>query len=87
MQLNMTKGKPLPVILMFTVPLIIGNVFQQLYNMVDTIIVGRYVGADALAAVGSTGTIMFLITGFSQGSLPVFLCVFPRNTERGIKLQ
>lgn len=41
MQLNMTKGKPLPVILMFTVPLIIGNVFQQLYNMVDTIIVGR----------------------------------------------
>lgn len=67
MQLNMTKGKPLPVILMFTVPLIIGNVFQQLYNMVDTIIVGRYVGADALAAVGSTGTIMFLITGFSQG--------------------
>lgn len=67
MQLNMTKGKPLPVILMFTIPLIIGNVFQQLYNMVDTIIVGRYVGADALAAVGSTGTIMFLITGFSQG--------------------
>ena len=67
MQLNMTKGKPLPVILMFTVPLIIGNVFQQLYNMVDTIIVGRYVGADALAAVGSTGTIMFLVTGFSQG--------------------
>lgn len=67
MQLNMTKGKPLPVILMFTIPLIIGNVFQQLYNMVDTIIVGRFVGADALAAVGSTGTIMFLITGFSQG--------------------
>ena len=85
MQLNMTKGKPLPVILMFTVPLIIGNVFQQLYNMVDTIIVGRYVGADALAAVGSTGTIMFLV--FLRGSLPVFLCVFPRNTERGIKLQ
>lgn len=61
------KEKPLPVILMFTIPLIIGNVFQQLYNMVDTIIVGRFVGADALAAVGSTGTIMFLITGFSQG--------------------
>lgn len=54
MQLDMTKGRPLPVILKFTIPLIIGNVFQQLYNMVDTIIVGRYVGADALAAVGST---------------------------------
>ena len=67
MQLDMTKGRPLPVILKFTIPLIIGNVFQQLYNMVDTIIVGRYVGADALAAVGSTGTIMFLLTGFSQG--------------------
>ena len=51
MQLNMTKGKPLPVILMFTVPLIIGNVFQQLYNMVDTIIVGRYVGADRKSVV------------------------------------
>lgn len=67
MQLDMTKGRPLPVILKFTIPLIIGNIFQQLYNMVDTIIVGRYVGADALAAVGSTGTIMFLLTGFSQG--------------------
>ena len=45
----------------------IGNVFQQLYNMADTIIVGKFVGANALAAVGSTGTIMFLIIGFLQG--------------------
>lgn len=67
MQLDMTKGRPLPVILRFTIPLVIGNVFQQLYNMADTIIVGRYVGAGALAAVGSTGTIMFLTTGFAQG--------------------
>ena len=66
MQLDMTKGKPLPVILQFTIPLVIGNIFQQLYNMADTIIVGRYVGAGALAAVGSTGTIMFLTTGFAQ---------------------
>ena len=41
MQLDMTKGRPLPVILRFTIPLVIGNVFQQLYNMADTIIVGR----------------------------------------------
>ena len=54
MEKDMTKGSPLPVILRFTLPLIIGNIFQQLYNMADTIIVGRYVGADALAAVGST---------------------------------
>ena len=67
MEKDMTKGSPLPVILQFTLPLIIGNIFQQLYNMADTIIVGRYVGADALAAVGSTGTIMFLVLGFAQG--------------------
>lgn len=67
MELDMTKGRPLPIILKFTIPLIIGNIFQQLYNMADTIIVGRYVGANALAAVGSTGTIMFLVTGFAQG--------------------
>ena len=54
MEKDMTKGRPLPVILKFMLPLIIGNIFQQLYNMADTIIVGRYVGADALAAVGST---------------------------------
>lgn len=50
MEKDMTKGRPLPVILKFMLPLIIGNIFQQLYNMADTIIVGRYVGADALAA-------------------------------------
>ena len=43
MERDMTKGSPLPVILRFTLPLIIGNIFQQLYNMADTIIVGRYV--------------------------------------------
>ena len=67
MEMDMTRGNPMPLILKFTIPLVIGNIFQQLYNMADTIIVGRYVGAGALAAVGSTGTIMFLITGFSQG--------------------
>ena len=66
MEKDMTKGRPLPVILKFMLPLIIGNILQQLYNMADTIIVGRYVGADALAAGGSTGTIMFLIVGYSQ---------------------
>ncbi len=67
MELDMTKGRPLPVLLRFSIPLLLGNVFQQLYNMVDTIIVGRYVGAGALAAVGATGTIMFMLTGISQG--------------------
>lgn len=67
MELDMTKGKPLGLLLKFMIPLIIGNIFQQLYNMVDTIIVGRFVGVEALAAVGATGTIMFLIIGFMQG--------------------
>ena len=89
MQLDMTKGRPLPVILKFTIPLIIGNVFQQLYNMVDTIIVGRYVGADALAAVGSTGTVMFLLTGFSQGITAGFSILISQRygakDENGVK--
>ena len=89
MQLDMTKGRPLPVILKFTIPVIIGNVFQQLYNMVDTIIVGRYVGADALAAVGSTGTIMFLLTGFSQGITAGFSILISQRygakDENGVK--
>lgn len=67
MERDMTMGSPGKIILQFTFPLFIGNVFQQLYNMADTIIVGKFVGANALAAVGSTGTIMFLIIGFLQG--------------------
>ena len=67
MQKNMTKGNPLPIILQFTLPLMIGNVFQQIYNAVDSMIVGRFVGANALAAVGSTGTIMFMVIGASTG--------------------
>jgi putative MATE family efflux protein len=55
------------VIMRFMLPLLVGNIFQQLYNMADTVIVGRFVGQNALAAVGSTGTIMFLVIGFAQG--------------------
>ena len=67
MEQDMTQGKPLAIILKFTLPLLVGNIFQQFYNMADTIIVDRFVGANALAAVGSTGTVMFLIIGFAQG--------------------
>ena len=90
MEKDMTKGRPLPVILKFMLPLIIGNIFQQLYNMADTIIVGRYVGADALAAVGSTGTIMFLIVGFSQGITAGFSVLtaqrFGAKDTEGVKI-
>lgn len=67
MELDMTKGSPFKLIMKFLIPLMVGNIFQQFYNMVDTIIVGRTVGVQALAAVGATGTIMFLIIGFMQG--------------------
>lgn len=67
MELDMTKGRPMSVLLKFALPLMAGNLFQQFYNMADTIIVGRFVGADALAAVGATGIIMILLTGFAQG--------------------
>ena len=63
----MTKGSPLKLIIKFIIPLIIGNIFQQFYSMADTIIVGRTLGVDALAAVGATGSITFLILGFTQG--------------------
>lgn len=67
MELDMTKGAPLKLIIKFMIPLVIGNVFQQFYSMTDTILVGNFIGVNALAAVGATGTIMFLILGFIQG--------------------
>lgn len=66
-QYDMTTGSPMKIIFDFTLPIFIGNVFQQFYNMADAVIVGKFVGNKALAAVGSTGTIMFLIYGFVVG--------------------
>lgn len=64
---DMTNGKPARLILNFSVPVLIGNMVQQLYSMVDTIIVGQCLGTDALAAVGTTGPLNFLILGFVIG--------------------
>ncbi len=61
MEKDMTTGSPAWAIFHFVLPVFLGNVFQQFYSMADTIIVGKFVGNKALAAVGSTGTIMFLI--------------------------
>ena len=79
----MTKGNPSELILKFMVPLVIGNVFQQFYNMADTIIVGRFVGVRALAAVGATGTIMFLILGFLMGLLQGFTVITAQRFGAG----
>ena len=86
---DMTKGSPMSIIFKFTMTLLLGNVAQQLYNIVDTIIVGRYVDPLALAAVGSTGTIMFLMFGTSNGMVSGFSIVtsqkYGANDEKGVK--
>ncbi len=64
---KMTQGNPLTLILGFSIPMLAGLLFQQMYNLVDTIIVGQTLGDSALAAVGSTGSINFLINGFCMG--------------------
>lgn len=68
---DMTKGSPLKHILLFSVPLLIGNVFQQLYNIADIVIVGRTLGVEALAAVGAVSPlfflIMFVVVGLTNG--------------------
>lgn len=63
----MTVGSPLKLILGFAVPMLMGLIFQQVYSLVDTIIVGQFLGVSALAAVGATGSINFLIVGFCLG--------------------
>ncbi len=85
----MTRGSPVRLILTFSLPLLVGNIFQQLYNMVDTMIVGRFVSTQALAGVGSTGAISFLIMGFAMGVTSGFSVVisqrFGANDEKGLR--
>lgn len=64
---SMTEGSPSRLLLKFTIPMLIGNLFQQFYNMVDSIVVGRFVGSNALAAVGATGSLNFLFFAMSFG--------------------
>lgn len=64
---DMTSGSPIRLIVGFFVPLMFGMLFQQFYSMVDTIIVGKFLGVNALAAVGSTGSVNFMVIGFCMG--------------------
>ena len=63
----MTQGSVLGQLIGFAIPMMLGLLFQQLYNTVDTIVVGRFVGKEAMAAVGSTGSILNMLVGFSSG--------------------
>ena len=89
MEMNMTKGNPFHLILHFTIPLFLGNAFQQLYNMADSVIVGKFVSANALAAVGSTGTIMFLVLGIAIGLTTGFSVMtsqyFGADDQQGVR--
>ena len=69
---DMTTGSPMKLILGFAAPLLFGFLFQQFYSFVDTAIVGRYLGADKLAAVGGTGSLNFMVMGFVQGACAGF---------------
>ena len=64
---NMTEGSPVRLLLAFSVPMLIGNIFQQLYNLVDSVIVGQFIGAQALAAIGATGSITFFFFALCNG--------------------
>ena len=83
MEKNLAVGSPAKVIVNFTVPIFIGNVFQQFYNMADTIIVGKFVGTGALAAVGSTGTITFLLWGLIMGAAAGFTVITSQRFGAG----
>ncbi len=83
MERDMTRGNPGKIILNFTIPIFVGNMFQQIYNMADTIIVGKFVGNSALAAVGSCGTLMFLILGFLMGLTAGFTVVTAQHYGAG----
>lgn len=69
---NMTEGRPIRLILQFAVPLLIGNLLQQTYNIIDAAIVGKVLGTKALAAVGATSSVQFLVLGFCIGSCTGF---------------
>lgn len=64
---DMTKGSPLKLIIQFMIPMCLGNIFQQFYNIADSIIAGQFIGVNALAAIGSTGSLMFFVTGWLNG--------------------
>ena len=64
---DMTKGNPVRLILAFMIPTYLGNIFQQFYNLVDSIVAGRYIGVNALAAIGGTASLIFLVIGWLNG--------------------
>lgn len=79
---DLTQGSPVRLILGFALPLLAGMLFQQLYNLVDTLIVGRFLGMEALAGVGATGSINFLVLGFCMGICSGFAIRWRNSSAR-----
>ncbi len=84
---DLTVGKPMGVIIRFALPVFLALLFQQFYNLMDTLIVGRILGAEALAAVGSTGSLNFMVIGFCSGvcagfAIPMAQAFGAKNEER-----
>ena len=79
--INMTEGKPLTLLIRFAIPLMFANIFQQLYTVMDTAIVGQGVGMDALAALGSVDWLNWMMLGIAQGFTQGFSMV--RYTPHG----
>ena len=86
---ELTRGPVIPVMLRFAGPMILGDLLQQCYNIADTLIVGRFLGTDALAAVGSAFTLMTFLTsillGLAMGSGTVFSIRFGQRDEQGLR--
>lgn len=87
--IDMTRGKPLRLLVSFSIPMLIGNLFQQVYNMADSMIVGKLVSADALGAIGTTGSITFLFfaicNGISSGGGIITSQAFGHGDEETVK--
>ncbi len=85
----MTEGNPISLLIRFSIPMLIGNIFQQLYNIVDSVVVGKLVGADALAAIGVTGPMSFfffaLCNGIGAGGGIVTSQSFGENNTKNVK--
>ncbi|WMJ90009.1 MATE family efflux transporter [Anaerocolumna sp. MB42-C2] len=76
---DMTTDKPMKLMIGFTIPILIGNIVQQLYYVIDSIIVGQYLGVNALAAVGSTGSLTFLVIGWVMGMTGGFAIIIAQR--------
>lgn len=82
---NMTQGRPLSLIVTFALPLMVGNVFQQLYTVVDTMVVGKALGVDALAALGAADWMNWMMLGVIQGLTQGFSILMAQRFGAGLK--